>query len=406
MTTEHAALCSTLNAVLTDNGIAATYARTPAKAWSAVAQGAATFWSSAINRSATPLDLFDTLDNWWQAASARKPPSWSTPHQVIRTWPIARLRDFSSPNSRPDVVPVLVLPPQAGHDSCIVDFSPGQSQIETIRTVGLDKVASLDWVGATSETRNTTVEEYLAVVAESIELLGGRVNLVGDCQGGWLAAIYAALYPDTVHTLTIAGAPIDTRRGSPQLQQWLGIVSPLRMLSAHRQLVAMHGGILPGRYQLTGFKAMEPGGEIERLARLLGNAHDLDELAHYAKFADWFEHTQDIPGAFYLWVVKHLFARNELAAGTLSVAGKRVDLSRIRCPIYMIAGERDHITPAPQVWSLEDCVSTDRREMTRRLAAAGHLGLFMGRHALQDHWTPVFTDILQRSTAEGAEGSP
>jgi poly(3-hydroxyalkanoate) synthetase len=347
--------------------------------------------------------MLDTLNHWLQATSVRKPPSWSAPHAIVRQWPIARLRDFSSPSAQSDVVPVLVLPPQAGHDSCIVDFGPGQSQIETIRNVGLDRVGSLDWVGATSETKNTTVEDYLAVVAESIELLGGRVNLVGDCQGGWLAVIYAALYPDTVHTLTIAGAPIDTRRGSPQLQQWLGVFSPLRVLAAHRQLVAIHGGTLPGRYQLAGFKAMEPGGEIERLATLLGNAHDQDELAHYARFADWFEHTQDIPGAFYLWVVKHLFARNELAAGTLRVAGKRVDLSRIRCPIYMIAGERDHITPAPQVWSLENYVSTDPRDMTRRLAAAGHLGLFMGRHSLQDHWTPVLTDILQRSRSGGVE---
>jgi poly(3-hydroxybutyrate) depolymerase len=90
------------------------------------------------------------------------------------------------------VVPVLVLPPQAGHDSCVVDFAPGQSQIETIRNVGLGTVASLDWIGATRATKDTTVEDYLAVIADAIGLLGGRVNLIGDCQGGWLGTIYAA----------------------------------------------------------------------------------------------------------------------------------------------------------------------------------------------------------------------
>jgi poly(3-hydroxybutyrate) depolymerase len=63
----------------------------------------------------------------------------------------------------------------------------------------------------------------------------------------------------------------------------------------------------------------------------------------------------------------------------------------------MIAGDRDHITPAEQVWSLEQYVSTDPQHMTRRLASAGHLGLFMGRHALQDHWTPALADVLRRS---------
>ncbi len=396
MPTEHPTLSATFEASLSPNGIAATYTRAPFQAWSAAAQGVARFWSSAIDQGETPLDVVDTAYRWMQSAFERKPPTWSTPHQVVREWPIARLRDFGV-SSRSDVVPVLVLPPQAGHDSCIADFASGQSQIETIRNVGLGRVASLDWIGATYDTKDTTVEDYLAVIADAIQMLGGRVNLVGDCQGGWLGTIYAALHPETVHTLTIAGAPIDTRYGTPQLQEWFGIISPTRSTAAHRMLVAMHAGILPGRYQLAGFKAMEPAGEFERLALLLGNAQDKDDLAHYAKFADWFEHTQDISGAFYLWIVEHLFARNELAAGTLRVAEGRVDLKRIQCPIYMIAGDRDHITPAEQVWSLERYVSTDPKDMTRRLASAGHLGLFMGRHALQDHWTPALTDILQRS---------
>ena len=53
-------------------------------------------------------------------------------------------------------------------------------------------------------------------MVEAVGQLGGRVNLVGDCQGGWLAVIYAALHPDTVETLTIAGAPVDfARRRAP-----------------------------------------------------------------------------------------------------------------------------------------------------------------------------------------------
>lgn len=396
MTAEYPTLRKILNASLEHNGIAASYARTPVETWSAAARGATRFWRSAIARRATPLDLVDTVVDWSQSAFRRQRPTWSTPHTIVREWPIARLRDFSV-SSGSETVPVLVLPPQAGHDSCVVDFAPGQSQIETIHSAGLGKVASLDWIGATQETKNTTIEDYLAVVAEAVQLLGGRVNLVGDCQGGWLATIYAALHPETVHTLAIAGAPIDTWRGKPQIQQWLTVSSPARRIAAHRTLVAMHGGIYPGRDQLRGFKAMDPSGEFERLALLLGNAHDKGELAHYAKFADWFEHTQDIPGAFYLWIVKNLFARNRLATGTLRVAGQRVDLGRITCPVYLIAGERDHITPAEQVWALEEHVSTDPKDITRRLASAGHLGLFMGRHTLQDHWAPVLTDIMHRS---------
>ena len=394
--TQYTTLHRTLRDSLTDGGIVDAYLKMPIRMSEAAALGTARFAAAVAEHHSTPADLLATSGRWMRSAFGRKPPTWSTAHQIARVWPIARLRDFSlDPTSK--MVPVLVLPPQAGHDSCIVDFADGQSQIQTIQAAGIGRVASLDWSEITQETKNTTVEDYLAVIAEAIDLLGGRVNLVGDCQGGWLGAIFAALYPERVHTLSVAGAPIDTKRGTPQLQQWLTVLSPNQSLTLHRTLVAMNGGIWPGRYQLAGFKAMEPAGEFERLSQLLGNAYDDDELGRYAKFADWFEHTQDISGTFYLWIVEHLFGRNELAAGTLRVAGERVDLGRIRCPIYLIAGDRDHITPAEQVWALEEYVSSDAGAIVRRLASAGHLGLFMGRHALQDHWAPVFTDIAGRS---------
>lgn len=78
----------------------------------------------------------------------------------------------------------MLLPPQAGHDSCIVDYAPGQSQVHTALDAGPCRVFSLDWRAATEATKDSSVEDYLGVIAESAQLLGGRVNLVGDCQGG------------------------------------------------------------------------------------------------------------------------------------------------------------------------------------------------------------------------------
>ena len=50
-------------------------------------------------------------------------------------------------------------------------------------------------LGATEETKGASIADYLGVVASAIERIGGPVDLVGDCQGGWLATIYAALNP-------------------------------------------------------------------------------------------------------------------------------------------------------------------------------------------------------------------
>ena len=58
-----------------------------------------------------------------------------------------------------------------------------------------------------------------------MQFLGGRVNLVGGCQGGWLAVVYAGLHPEHVNTLTIGGAPIDTHAGQSAVQEWTRLLA-------------------------------------------------------------------------------------------------------------------------------------------------------------------------------------
>jgi poly(3-hydroxyalkanoate) synthetase len=330
----------------------------------------------------------------------RRPPEWSTLHEVVREWPVARLRDFSA-GSRSRVTPTLVLPPQAGHDSCIVDFSPEQSQMQTIRAAGLTRAWTLDWRPANAATRDTGIDEYLAVIDEAVEELGGFVNLIGDCQGGWLATIYAALHPERVKTLTIAGAPIDFHCGEPLIHAWVNTLD----LDFYRGLVASGGGVLKGSYMLAGFIALEPQAELAKHVGLLSALDDVGAVARHRRFEDWYKHTHDIPGRFYLWIVEHLFAGNELIRGQLEVTGERVDLGRIRCPLNLIAGAKDHITPPDQVFAIADAVSTPSGQIRRRLTRGGHLGLFMGHEALSEHWPPLLEAVLAHSTAGAAASS-
>jgi poly(3-hydroxybutyrate) depolymerase len=362
-----------------------------------VVRAAADYFAAALARQATPMDLSLDLLTWWSTATRRESPQWATEHTIMTEWPIARLRDFSTASPR-EKIATLLLPPQAGHDSCIVDYDPQQSQIRTARDAGLTRVFSLDWIGATDATKDTSIEDYLAVIYEAVESLGGRVNLVGDCQGGWLAVIYAALHPDTVHTLTIAGAPIDFHAGEPLIHDWVKLISyGGRNLDFYRDLVRSNGGILPGEYQLAGFIAMQPDNELDRHMQLLAHIHEPAHVARYRTFQAWFHHTQPIAGAFYLWIVEHLFQNNELIAGTLEIGGNTVDLRRITCPLYLLAGAADHITPPPQVFALADYAGTDPAEIVQRQTNGGHLGLFMGHDALNTQWLPLFGEIAERS---------
>jgi poly(3-hydroxybutyrate) depolymerase len=360
-------------------------------------RSSADYWSNLLDRGATPVEVANEMLTWIEAISEHGPPTWATPNRVVGEWPVARLRDFSAPQAPNDIVPSLILPPQAGHDSCIVDYAPGQSQVQTAVQAGCGKVYSMDWKGATEETKNATIEDYLLTIRAAIEQIGGHANVIGDCQGGWLATIYTAVHPDTVHTLSIAGAPIDFHAGEPLIHDWLRGMSPLGSIDFYRAIVTANGGLLPGEVLLNGFKIMQPGAEIDRQLSLLAHVHDSQQIERYQRFENWFQHTQPIPGAFYLWIVEHLFMRNELLHDKLQVEGTHVDLHEIHCPLYLLAGAKDHITPPPQVFALAEFAATPQEEVTKMTTNGGHLGIFMGHEALRTCWKPVFTDIAARS---------
>jgi poly(3-hydroxybutyrate) depolymerase len=371
------------------------------EAGAATLEGLGKCWATTLQRGPAALDL----PRWLAVTTERRAPSWTTPHEVVFESPLARLRDFSVSKRR--IVPTLVLPPQAGHDSCIVDYSADQSQMRTIIEAGLERTLSLDWVGATSKTADASIEDYMDVVDRAVEHCGGRVNLIGDCQGGWLATIYAAVHPERVNTLTIAGAPIDFHAGEPVIHEVMRRVAPDGDLRFYETLVASGGGMLRGEHMLTGFIMIQPGAEISRQIDLLLNLDDPAHVARYREFEDWFKHTQDVPGAFYLWIVRHLFRDNSLIQGTLEVRGQRVDLGQVGMPLNLLAGATDHITPPAQVFALADYASTSPELVTRHMSSGGHLGLFMSHEALRQHWPRVLSEVVRhsRASATSSRGS-
>jgi len=356
------------------------------EAWGNAIEIGARYWAHAAARRATPFDLVADGLRWLELVSARRAPGWSTPNELVESSPLAVLRRFGTPPASVGV-PTLILPPQAGHHSCIVDFAAGQSQVRTALEAGLEDVNVLEWLGATQETKDASIGDYLASVASAIQRIGGPVHLVGDCQGGWLAAIYAALHPEDTATLTIAGAPIDAHAGDSAIADYVrlgGGLAPFRLA------VELGGGVFPGQAMLGGFVALQPETELAAHLELALHLDDDAYVRRHTEFRDWYEHTQPIPGALYLWAVEHLFLGNELARGTLTVGGRPVSLAEIRCPVVMLGGAKDHITPPEQVFALADRVSTAPGKLATVLVDGGHLGLFMGHDALETAWRPHF----------------
>jgi poly(3-hydroxybutyrate) depolymerase len=336
---------------------------------------------------------------WAHETTNRKPPTWHSRNEVVLASPFALLRDFSAGDD--DVVPTLVFPPLAGHASCIID-KKGQSQIQLCLNTGLTRLYSFDWLSCTKAAKDTTEADRLDFITRAADLIAGpegKVNIVGNCQGGWEAALWAAMHPERVNTLIVAGAPIDTSAGNGPAQKLMPILIPRGNMALYTAMVTAYGGIVPGINLVMGFIAMHPITHVAEHLKVYAHVHDRDYLDHFSDFYDWYLHPVNLPGGLYLWAVEHLFVRNELFTGELEVAGDTVSLRSITCPVFLLGGEEDDITPWQQVHNMRHAVGSS--QVRWYLAPGGHIGLFIGRQAQAEYWTPILAQVHRLSRPAG-----
>ncbi len=354
--------------------------------------GAATLSAHVMAKAiAVPVDTA----LWARETTNRRPPQWHSRNKAVLASPFALLRDFSV--GADDVVPTLLFPPLAGHASCIIDKN-GQSQVQLCITTGLTKVYSFDWLSATDATKDTTEDDGLDFITRAVDLIAGpagTVNIVGDCQGGWEATLWAALHPGRVNTLMVAGAPIDTSAGNGPAQTLMPILTPRGNIALYKAMVTAYGGIWPGINGVIGSIAMHPATHVAEHLKLFWHVHDREYLDQFSDFYDWYLYPVNLPGQLNLWAVEHLFVKNEMFKGELEVAGQAVSLRSITCPVFLLGADEDDVTPWQQVHNMRYAVGSSL--VRWYLAPGGHMGLFIGRQSQAEYWTPILAQVRELS---------
>ena len=269
---------------------------------------AAEFGEAALDTTAKTLEFLGEVE---KTQIDRPPPEWATENQVRLELHTLSLRDFSRGG---DGIPVLVLPPYAGHTSTIADFHEGQSLVATLRDNGCARVCATDWRSATPQMRFYDIDNYLAEINVCVDELGGKVALVGLCQGGWCAAMYAARFPQKIGRLVLAGSPIDTDAGEGAIKEAAHTL-PMRF---YEGLVHAGGGLMKGAFMLEGFKNMHPATQyFDKFADLYEHIDDPSYVARFEHFERWYEYTINLPGSWYLQVIREIFKENQLATGRI-----------------------------------------------------------------------------------------
>ena len=344
--------------------------------WPALAASSASAIATAMARQFA--DFAVGLDG-----AAAPEPEWATPHALALELESVRLRDFTSDAGG---FPTLLCTPFALHGAVISDLAADHSLVAALGAAGLTRLFVTDWRSATPEMRDRGLDDYLADLNVLVDEVGAPVDLVGLCQGGFMALIYAARFPEKVRKLVLAGAPIDVAAGPSTLSR----VAAATPLAVFQELVRLGDGVVPGRRVLKLWAPDSIGSDdVLRLLQAVAAAGSAAATRLEGRFRDWYAFTLDLPGRFFLESVEKLYRRNELAAGEFVALGQRIDLKAMRAPLYLLAARDDELVAPAQLFATEKLVGTAAPNICKATVSCRHLGMFMGKHILRDVWPGV-----------------
>lgn len=354
--------------------------------------GSALFWPmmAAMSASEATSAFVHQMARMTAGDAAMRPevprPEWATPNSVTLELPTLQLRDFSA--GRPGV-PTLICAPYALHGATVADFAPGHSLIEVLQAQGRVNLHAVEWRSATPQMRLYCIDTLLADLNVAVDEFGGPVDLIGLCQGGWMALLYAARFPAKVRRLVIAGAPLDLTAADSGLSR-LANRTPMTLFA---ELLKVGDGRLLGQMMLDlwGPAPSEKAAIRRELQIEAQPAAPLspEESELHERFRRWYDWTVDLPGIYYLEVVQWLYKENRLAQGTFFALGRQIDLAELKLPLLLLAGSEDQIIAPPQVMSAASLVGTRPDELKTLIAPSSHLGLFMGRDTLTCFWPEI-----------------
>ena len=339
--------------------------------------------ASASDLAASVAKQFADLAIGADKGPSLREPQWATQNTIALELKTVRLRDFSTAQ---DGTPLLLCAPFALHDAAVVDLAAGHSLVAVLHDSGLRRLFVTDWRSATTEMRFLGIDDYLADLNVLVDQLGGRIDLVGLCQGGWMSLLYAARFPAKICKLVLAGAPVDIAAA----QSGLTVLVDANPLAMFQELVKLGNGLILGHRVLKfwGPEMVDPGDvhQLLQTSKPIGSS----EFANLeAVFQDWYKRTVDLPGTYYLEIVDKLYRRNELAAGQFVALGESIDLAKVRAPLFLLAAHDDELVAPEQLFATERLVGTPPHNICKATAPCRHLGLFMGKRILSEYWPRI-----------------
>jgi polyhydroxyalkanoate synthase len=310
----------------------------------------------------------------------------TAPGKVIFENDIIQLLQFTPTTETVCEVPLLIFPPWI-NKFYILDLRPENSMIRWLTAQGFT-VFVTSWVNPDVKLAAKTFEDYLnegvyaAVDAVLRQTAARKVNTVGYCIGGTLLscalAHMAARKDKRIASATFFAAQQDFSEAGDLLlftnEDWLKDLET-RMDAG--------GGVLPGQSMADTFNALRAN---DLVWSYFVNNYLMGREPKPFDLLFWNADQTRMPKALHLFYLRRFYVENALAKGDLELAGERLDLSRVKTPIYVQSSREDHIAPARSVYKGARLFGGPTRFT---LAGSGHIAGVINAPAAKkyQHWT-------------------
>lgn len=283
--------------------------------------------------------------------------------------------------------PIVIIDPRAGHGPGI-GGSKQQSEIGMALDAGHPVYFMIFTTDPEPGQTLTAVRNAQVRFVEEIRNRhkdAPRPAVIGNCQGGWAAALVGAKRPDLVGPLVFNGSP---------LSYWGGVegMSPMRYQGGllggvwiNSFLSDLGGGKFDGANLVANFERLNPANTLWSKQYSLYDNVDTEE-ERYLNFEKWWGGFFQMTSEEIHTIVDGLFVGNKLERGEFELEpGEKIDLKANNNPVVAFASFGDNITSPQQAFNWIVKTYGTVEEIRRRgqvivgvlHGKIGHLGIFV-----------------------------
>jgi polyhydroxyalkanoate synthase len=268
----------------------------------------------------------------------------TSPGAVIFRNEIMELIQYQATTEQVHEIPLLIIPPQI-NKAYINDLTPEKSIIRYELAHGIQPFL-ISWRNPQVEHRDWGLDDYVEAIMKALDIIADvagsrKVNVAGACSGGITTATL----------LSRLKAMKDDRINSATLM--VCVLHPQRNDSEAGALVSEHGiklarersakkGILEGASLARTFAWLRPNDLVWNYV-INNYLHGEDPPAFDILF--WNNDSTNLTAALHSDYLRVYEEQPFANPGTSEIAGHAVDLTKVDCDLFIMAGVTDHITP-------------------------------------------------------------